>query len=60
MKLKRKRREVTTRQCPALIGFAGKATLDKRLFPLRLDRKYRNTLEQIEREKNAKVKCLTR
>jgi hypothetical protein len=55
MKLKRKRREVTEKRCPNLIGFAGKATLDSRLFPLRMDRRYKNTLEETERENNAKV-----
>ena len=59
MKLRRRPRNAFAKQCPTLIGFAGKAKVDKRLLPLRMDRKYRDTLKQIEREKSAKVSCLT-
>ena len=56
MKAKKKRRKFTMpRQCPNLISCVGKVTLDKRLRPLRMDRKYRETLEEAERERNAKV-----
>ncbi|CAB4005238.1 Hypothetical predicted protein [Paramuricea clavata] len=62
MKHKRKRRDVTVKQCPNLIGFAGKATVDRRLFPLRMDRRYKSTLEETKRERDAKisqrVKCV--
>ncbi|XP_028400085.1 uncharacterized protein LOC114523387 [Dendronephthya gigantea] len=56
MKLKRKRRKAIERERPTLVGFSiGKATVDRRLFPLRMDKKYRNTLEQAEREIIAKI-----
>lgn len=56
MKLKRKRRKVPERERPTLVGCSiTKATVDRRLYPLRMDRKYRNTLEEAEREMIAKV-----
>lgn len=55
MKRKRKRRGATQKRCPNLIGYVGKATVDPRLSALRMDRRYRDTLQQAKRERNAKV-----
>ena len=38
-----------------LVGYSGKVGQDKRLFPLRMSRKYKKVLEQEESERNEKV-----